>query len=354
MTGRGIDQVLPYPSVPTLYEPALDSARAYVELAERFSGPIACPVPFSYIWGDALQEMQTRTPDLRIINLETGVTASEEHVPKGINYRMNPANVPCLAVAGIDCCILANNHVLDWGAAGLRETLETLGHAGIATAGAGSTEDEAARPAVFPAATGRVVVFAFGSPTSGIPASWAASGSRPGVNYLPDLSQRTAARVASRITSYRQRGDLVIVSIHWGENWGYEIPQSQGRFAHELIDAGAADLVHGHSSHHAKGIEVYKERLILYGCGDFIDDYEGIAGYENFRPELALAYFAELDEASGSLAALEMAVFQSRRLRLEHCGGEAVKWLQALLNREGEKLGTRVELTVDSKLKLRW
>lgn len=65
-------------------------------------------------------------PDFRIINLETSITTSEDWAPKDIHYRMHPANIPCLTVAKVDCCVLANNHVLDWGRSGLVETLETL------------------------------------------------------------------------------------------------------------------------------------------------------------------------------------------------------------------------------------
>jgi poly-gamma-glutamate synthesis protein (capsule biosynthesis protein) len=113
MTGRGIDQILPHPSNPTIYEPAKSSAVAYIELAERVSGPIRRPVGFAYIWGDALDEIRDRHPAVKLVNLETSITTSESPEPKGINYRMNPANVVCLTAAGINCCALANNHVLD-------------------------------------------------------------------------------------------------------------------------------------------------------------------------------------------------------------------------------------------------
>jgi hypothetical protein len=124
MTGRGIDQILPHPSKPRIYEPAVSSALGYVGLAERANGPIPYPVDFSYVWGDTLAELRARAPDRRIVNLETSITTSEEALPKGINYRMHPRNVACLQAAGIDCCVLANNHVLDWGIPGLLETVE--------------------------------------------------------------------------------------------------------------------------------------------------------------------------------------------------------------------------------------
>src|SRR5881275_1992172 len=114
MTGRGIDQALPYSVSPILYEPYVRDAREYVALAEKTNGPIPRPLSADYIWGDALRELE-RT-DLRIANLETAITSAETPSPhKGIHYRMHPQNMGCLTVAQISACVLANNHVLDWG-----------------------------------------------------------------------------------------------------------------------------------------------------------------------------------------------------------------------------------------------
>ena len=127
MTGRGIDQILPDPSAPELQESCVRDAREYVALAEQVNGPLARPVDFRYIWGDALAELDRVSPHARIINLETSITTSDTYWPgKGIHYRMNPRNVPCLTAARVDVCALANNHVLDFGYAGLEETLRTL------------------------------------------------------------------------------------------------------------------------------------------------------------------------------------------------------------------------------------
>ncbi|NIR29911.1 MAG: CapA family protein [Gammaproteobacteria bacterium] len=355
MTGRGIDQILRHPSGPGLYEPYVRDARRYVDIAEQINGPIDYPVDFDYIWGDALPELERVAPDVRIVNLETAVTASEGHWPgKGIHYRMHPANVPCLAAAGLDCCSLANNHTLDWGYAGLEETLSVLHGADIFTAGAGRNRREAQAPAVLDAGRGRrVLVFGLGSATSGIPASWAASGERPGVNLLPDLSPQTARGVGAQMRKLRRPADIVVASVHWGENWGYEIPDTQRRFAHALIDAGA-DIVHGHSSHHVKGIEVYGGKLILYGCGDFLTDYEGIEGYEHYRDDLGLMYFATIDVASGSLRTLHMTPTRIERFRLHRARPEEVRWLRAVLDREGKALGTRAVPAEGGTLKLQW
>lgn len=356
MTGRGIDQVLPHPSRPALFEPYVRSATQYVELAESANGPIARPVDFSYVWGDALRELDRVAPGARIVNLETSVTTSDDHWrDKEIHYRMHPQNVSCLAAAMIDCCVLANNHVLDWGTAGLQETLQTLRGAGIETAGAGRDREDAAAPALLAVGAGRrVVVFAFGAESSGIPRRWRATDTRSGVHLLPDLSANTVRNLAERVHAVRRDGDVVVASIHWGSNWGYEVSRQQRAFAHGLIDAAGVDVVYGHSSHHPKGIEVYRGRPILYGCGDLLNDYEGIAGYEAFRDDLVLLYFPTIDPAGGGLVRFELSPMRIGRFRLSRASKDEAAWLGRTLTREGEAFGTRVEAGRDDTLTLRW
>jgi Putative enzyme of poly-gamma-glutamate biosynthesis (capsule formation) len=354
MTGRGIDQVLPHPNPPALHETYVKSATDYVALAESANGPIPAPVNFDYVWGDCSEELQRVQPDARIINLETSVTTSEAYDPKGINYRMHPANTPCLTAAKIDCAVLANNHVLDWGPPGLLETLRTLLGAGIKTAGAGENVGEAMKPAVIEVAGGiRVLIFAAATIDSGVPLSWAATATRPGVALLPNLSAQTADAIADHIHAFRHPGDIVIFSVHWGGNWGYEIPAVHQTFARRLIDRSAADVIHGHSSHHPKAIEVYNGKPILYGCGDFLNDYEGIQGYEEFRPHLVLAYLPSMMPA-GALFQFRMTAFEAKRFQLRRASASDCRWLADLLTREGKPFGTRAELDTDNRLTLQW
>jgi poly-gamma-glutamate capsule biosynthesis protein CapA/YwtB (metallophosphatase superfamily) len=356
MTGRAIDQVLPHAGDPHIFESYSRSALDYLQLAERASGAIPRPVDFSYIWGDALAVLDAAVPAARIVNLETAVTRRGTPWPrKGIQYRMHPENLPCLTDAGIDCCVLANNHVLDWSYPGLEETLASLAQAGLASAGAGQNLEQAKAPVSLALpGHGRVLVFACGLQSSGIPASWAATATRPGVNLLPDLSVRTVGDIAAAVDARRQAGDLVVISLHWGGNWGYEIPSSHRRFARALIDAAAADVVHGHSSHHPVGIEVYRNRPILYGCGDLIDDYEGISGHAGYRHDLALLYLVTLDLATGELQRLEMVPLQRNRFSLVHASEQDRNWLAQVMDRECRKLRARVAGSANDALLLQW
>lgn len=355
MTGRGIDQILAHPCDPVLYEDYVDSALDYVRLAENAHGPIPRRVSDGYVWGDALDEIERRKPDFRLINLETAITADGAAEPKDINYRMHPANIGCLVAAGVNGCVLANNHVLDWGVSGLRETLETLRRNGIAYAGAGEEEAEAAAPLVHTLEDGRrVLVWGFGSRDSGISSRWAARAHTPGVNLLPDFSPATVSSIAARVTAMKRQGDIAIASIHWGSNWGHEISSKHREFAHGLIDQAMIDVVHGHSSHHAKGIEVWHGKLILYGCGDLINDYEGISGYEEFRGNLVLMYFPKIRSEDGDLQSLEMAPFRLRAFRLEKAATPDAAWIANTLTREGRRFGTSLEMTRGGYLQLRW
>jgi len=331
------------------------SALGYVELAERSHGSIPRPVDPAYIWGDALEELERERPAARIVNLETAVTRSDDWQDKGINYRMHPKNALCLSAARIDCCVLANNHVLDWGAAGLTETLATLGKAGIKAAGAGANRVEARVPAKLSLEPGgRVLVFALAAASSGVPRHWAAEADRPGVDFLEDLSENTIARIADAVRGTKQPGDIAIASLHWGGNWGYRISETERRFAHGLIDSAGVDLVHGHSSHHAKGIEVHAGKLILYGCGDFINDYEGIGGHEAYRGDLGLMHFPTVETDNGRLVRLELVPTQMKRFRVERAGPADSSALCAVLEREGRQLGTRAKLRSNGRIEVLW
>jgi poly-gamma-glutamate capsule biosynthesis protein CapA/YwtB (metallophosphatase superfamily) len=354
MTGRGVDQVLLHPGDPELRERHAGDARAYVQLAERVSGPIPRPAGFSWLWGEALPVLDDLAPDVRVINLETSITRSRRFAPgKAIHYRMSPGNIPCVAAARPDACALANNHVLDFGRRGL--------------------EDNPARPLRCRAAGGRRWARRCCGPAAGSrpSARWRARGhllvrgglwrdpvrlgrcTGPARHRRPaDLSGATADDVAARARAAKRPGDVVVVSIHWGSNWGYQVDPDQVRFARRLIDGGV-DIVHGHSSHHPRPVEVFRGKLVLYGCGDCIDDYEGITGHERYRADLRLLYFASLQPGTGTLAALRMAPMRARRMRLHWAPAADAQWLRRALERASRRFGSRVDLQPDGLLALR-
>jgi poly-gamma-glutamate synthesis protein (capsule biosynthesis protein) len=354
MLARGVDQILPHPGDPALRETYADDAHTYIRLAETVNGPIPRPVEFSWPWGDALSVIDDTAPDVRVINLETSVTRSNDFAPeKALHYRMHPGNLPCLAVARPDACTLANNHVMDFGRQGLIDTLNALSGAGVRAVGAGRNASEARRPAIIHVAEGRrVVIISCGLASSGIPSSWAATCDQPGINFISELSDTNADELARQASAAKKPGDVVIASLHWGSNWGYSIPPDQIHFAHHLIDGGI-DIVHGHSSHHPRPIEVYRGKLILYGCGDLINDYEGITGYEKYRDDLRLLYFASVAPDTGELVDLRMVPMQARSMRLRHASRTDTKRLQTILDHVSLDLGARVDLESEGVLAIR-
>ena len=354
MTGRGIDQILSHPNLPEIHESYMHNAKGYIEIAEKLNGSIPRPVDDSYIWGDALFEWQRMRADVKIINLETSVTSSEDYWQgKGINYRMHPENIDCITAAKIDCCVLANNHVLDWGYGGLTETLETLQQAKLQSVGAGENYEQALAPVVLEVAQkGRVIVFSFGCENSGIPREWQATADKAGVNILEDFSDDSVNYIAQQIRQVKQANDIVVFSIHWGGNWGYDIPQEHIRFAHKLIDHAAVDIIHGHSSHHVKGLEIYNGKPILYGCGDFLNDYEGIGSYQQYRGELALMYFVNMEPSTGKLMSLEMIPTQVKRFQIHRATPQDAQWLTELLQRECGQFGVSVHINADQTISL--
>jgi poly-gamma-glutamate capsule biosynthesis protein CapA/YwtB (metallophosphatase superfamily) len=355
MLGRGVDQILSHPGNPALYERSVHDARIYVDLATEVNGSIPHPVDWSWPWGDAVELLEFADCGARIINLETSITTSDDPAPgKAVHYRMSPRNAQAVAVIRPDACILANNHVLDFGRRGLLETLEVLSESGLAAAGAGRSLAEAQAPVIIPIAAtgGRLLVFAFGSPSSGIPNEWAATDRTPGVHLVPTLNDAAADALCRQMRQVQQPGDITVVSVHWGGNWGYRVPADQVRFAHRLIDSGV-HLVHGHSSHHPRPLEVYRGKLILYGCGDLVDDYEGIRSHDQYRPDLRLLYLPRLNSTSGELVELSMAPLQARQMRLHRASHRDARWLSTVLHRISRHFGSRIDLGSDGLLTLR-
>ena len=158
--------------------------------------------------------------------------------------------------------------------------------------------------------------------------------------------------MTGRARAAKGPGDVVVVSIYWGPNWGYGVGPDRVRFAHRLIDGGV-DLIHGHSSHHPGPVEVFGGKLVLYGCGDCINDYEGITGHERYRGDLRLLYFASLQPGTGALAALRMAPLRAGNLRLHRAPQADARWLGTVIQRASSRFGSLAGLRPDGMLALR-
>ena len=170
---------------------------------------------------------------------------------------------------------------------------------------------------------------------------------------IRDRPRDDAESIRREVAAHRQPGDIVIASLHWGGNWGYMVADEQRELAHRLIDDAGVDIVHGHSSHHPRHIEVHRGRLIIYGCGDLLNDYEGIAGHDEYRPDLSLLYLVALDSPGGELAEVEMHAMRIERMSLRRASREDAEWLADAVAGPDDHPGAGIELTRQGTLMLR-
>jgi poly-gamma-glutamate synthesis protein (capsule biosynthesis protein) len=199
-----------------------------------------------------------------------------------------------------------------------------------------------------------VLVFSLAAVSSGTPQAWAATADRPGVNLIA-LTENDVGCLQRYVASIKRPGDIVVASIHWGGNFSHQLEPKQQNFAKALIDRAGIDLIHGHSSHHVSAIEVYNGKLILFGCGDLINDYEGIPKSperQSLRPDLGLIYCIRLNAETGRLASLRMRPMQMRQMRVQRADESDAAWLCAALNRGSAASGAhfmaeRGVLTID-------
>jgi len=306
---------------------------------------------YKYVWGNLLNEFING--DFRVINLETSVTTHPGKWPnKAFNYRMHPDNLQCLKEANIDYCSLANNHTLDFNVEGMVETMKSLTDRGIKWAGVGMNKHEAQSPAIVNCRGLKIACFSM----SDHPSMWPATDTKPGINFInvEKHKQSDVDRIKQLVEQTKQQHevDMVMMSLHWGSNYCWNPPASFQRFAHSLIDECGVDIIHGHSSHHIQGIEIYKEKPIVYGCGDFIDDYAVDEEYRNnlgFLYKLTMRVNPSAHACSVSrieLIPTKISQFQATTEMTD----EERKWLGKTMGILSERLGTRTQTLPDGRV----
>jgi len=226
------------------------------------------------IWGNCLPIMQNH--DLVVGNLETTLTNSTTKWPnKTFNYQLDPKWANTLSIGNFHYLSLANNHILDFQVPGLLETQNTLNQLNIGWAGAGINLGEAQSPH-FLSIKNNIIGFLSAADHYSY---WAANNNQAGIWYLPILDlgsqfyySKYWENIKNVVKETRKRCDYLIFSLHWGPNYVDYVNPLYKKFAHSLIDLGI-DIIHGHSAHHVLPVERYKNGLIFYSMGDFIDDY---------------------------------------------------------------------------------
>lgn len=323
--------------------PGISLALAGDVMLGRVVNEVLCRRGPEFVWGDTLSRLSTA--DLTVVNLECAVAregkgSAWSRWPKTFHFRAGPVAVDALKLAGIDCALLANNHVLDYEVEGLLETLNLLEAAGIEHAGAGRDLKEAMRPVVLEAAGLRVGVVAFTDNEPG----WAATADAPGTNWTRiSLEDRSLLPVRESLAAARSNdARLVIFSAHWGPNM-VERPTPIFRdFAHAVIEAGA-DLFFGHSAHVFQGIEIYRGRPIIYDAGDFVDDY---AVDQRLRNDRGLLFIAHVDGQAGEQPApvhrLELLPVEISGCQVNLAAGQEWAAIAARIGQLCAEMGTTV------------
>ena len=227
--------------------------------------------PPDWFWGDALELL--RGCNAVIANLEAPITSHARpwrQTFKMFHFRADPRAVDILTSANVRFVSLANNHIMDFQAPGLMETLRLLDEAGINHAGAGRSLAEASAPSLLELP---MLNIGFLAATDTMPA-FAARPDRPGTHVIEiDPASPDLAWVRGEAEALRSRGaDMIVLTLHWGPNLRVRPRRRFRQFARAAIDCGV-DVVHGHSAHIVQGVEIYKGRPILYDTGNFLDDY---------------------------------------------------------------------------------
>lgn len=315
MLGRAVQLTLPFQSPGDAEisdsQTAEDYLESIVDLNELDSIRQQNLKGGRYLWGDLPKDLGE---DVRVLNLECAPTLTvdvTENPGKGILYHCNLYNVP-IVLSGFRAPLvlsLANNHSLDMGRTLFEdETLRFKNRFLENAIGIGSTVKEATKPM----RVGKFTIYAFGAGCSGVPSSWGATRTQSGIGYLPPINSTQNVNLAFDMVkqSIFKSDDCVCISIHWGPNWAESQDDGQNfrvELAHRLIDELGVDLIYGHSSHHIRGIELYKGKLILYGCGDLINDYEQIQSRLGDKlMEAGALFVVDLDDATYDLKSLDL------------------------------------------------
>lgn len=265
-------------------------------------------------------------------NLEGPLTdGGEPHPDKRYLFRTPPARVaPALARAGFDVVSLANNHTLDYGPAGLFDTLDSLHDAGIHAVGAGMDAARARRPAVIEVNGHRVGFLAY---SNTFPEAFWAEAHRPGTAF------GHAAHVRADVAALRERVDTVVVSFHWGREGTVELRDYQPLLAHAAIDAGA-DIVAGHHPHVLQGIERYGDGIVFYSLGNFT-----FGSYSEIARTSAIAHVSVNADGAQEIELVPIDVYNPAVLfRPVPLRGAAAEAAARELGRLAEPLGTRLRV----------
>jgi poly-gamma-glutamate capsule biosynthesis protein CapA/YwtB (metallophosphatase superfamily) len=200
--------------------------------------------------------------DIAFGNLEGPISLRGTNQGSEYSFRADPKVIEGLNFAGFDVLSLANNHILDWGANALNDTIELLSKNSIDTVGAGASYDMANKPVIRKVGNTRIAFLAY---TDLYPDSFIATNENSGISDF-DLE-----KIKKVIEELKNNADVIVISIHFGEEYSSEPSQYQINIARSLVDYGA-DAIVCHHPHVIQETELYKNGFIAYSLGNFVFD----------------------------------------------------------------------------------
>lgn len=291
--------------------------------------------PPSAIWGDF--RPQLHAVDGIFCNLECCLSTRGERFPgRAFYFRGDPGwAVPALRAGNVKFTALANNHAMDFGPVALTDTIDVLEGADISVAGTGKTPAEAWAPTVVLVGGLDVAVVSFADEYE----AYAATDDRPGIAWAktdPENSatQRLVGNAIERAKS--SDPDLLIVSVHWGENWVERPSDRLISFGHWLIDQGV-DVVHGHSAHVVQAIERYEDGVVLHDTGDLVDDF-GVKGNLGNNK----SYLFKIELTDGELERIRLVPFFIEN-RVYSASESDAAWLRETIRERSDPFETEYE-----------
>jgi hypothetical protein len=218
--------------------------------------------------------------DVAMVNLESPITTRGKRVPKPYNFRTDPRFLGALIRAGVDVVNVANNHIYDYGAQGLFDTILYLDSLGLKHVGAGRNRAEAHAPAIVTVRGTRIGFLGY----------YGGGEAPAATRQLPGVARRVLPEVAEDIRWLRAVDTVqyIVVNLHWGDELAQFPDDEQRRFAHDLIDAGA-DAVIGHHPHVLQGVERYRNGVIAYSLGNLLFGGNSRASYTTALFEIRLS-----------------------------------------------------------------
>lgn len=236
----------------------------------------------------------TGNTDILLVNTENPFTTSGDAVKPDVPLKASPDYIPLLnGTSGMVISANANNHVFDYGIEGMRDSIENLDSYGIAHIGAGENKAEATKPITIEKEGHKISIFNYMDSENF--QEYDQSVMPKATEDGPGYSAWDNEESVEQIRQAKENGsDIIIVYMHYGNEYSRSPNENQKEISHLAIDAGASAVVGSHA-HVTQGIEMYNGKPIFYNLGNFM--------FDQSNPNTHTAYFVEFDVKNENVTA---------------------------------------------------